>query len=299
MSVDHDRSSALPELVSFDGKEGEEVTDFLRNVKRVALAEGQLRNDQWLIDYTETCLAGPALKWFLGLENEDILGSWKGLQRALLRRFDSAQMVPSAPLPVPAPAASAASAPAGFRPISSVSSTAPLPSEVDHKSLRYLVLGVGKSCLLTRGLGQVWVPYMPPTTGVSYETRYTLVSEKQWEQNFWDASGSDQYKEFRRNFYKGVDYFWFVYDVTDRKSFENIRAWFACAHSLCPEYISARLIGNKVDLHDKRVVSQAEGEALATELGLTWAGETSAKTNKGVQKLLGSWTPVLTPLVNI
>lgn len=75
MSIDYDRSSsALLEQISFEGRDGEDVTHFLRDVKRVAIAEGQQRDDQWLIDYAESCLAGPALKWFLGLD-DDMIGS--------------------------------------------------------------------------------------------------------------------------------------------------------------------------------------------------------------------------------
>lgn len=98
MSVDYNSSS--PEQISFDGRHGEDVTDFLRDVKRIALAEGQLHNDQWLIDYAETCLAGPALKWFLDLD-DDVLASWRGLQKALIERFDSAQATLIAQQPAP------------------------------------------------------------------------------------------------------------------------------------------------------------------------------------------------------
>lgn len=53
------------------------------------------------------------------------------------------------------------------------------------------------------------------------------------------------------------------------------------------------LIACKSDLHDRRAVSTKEGKALAKELGVTWKGEVSSKTNKGVQRAFQFWAPVL------
>ncbi|KAG8849057.1 Ras- protein Rab-2-B [Tulasnella sp. 330] len=284
MSIDYDRSSSTQlEHISFDGRDDENVVDFLRSVKRVALAEEQQRNDHWLIDYTESCLGSPALEWFLNLD-EDALGSWKSLQKAFLGRFK----LTSSRLPPSAPAASVPqTAPAASRPImiAPPDPAPPLPTSMDRSSSKYLIIGdsgVGKSCLLTRYMSQYWVPNMAPTMGIQYQTllRFDGDHHSQWQQHFWDASGSDAYHELREEYYKGISVVWLVYDVTNRESFESESNDF---------YI--RLIGNKVDLHDRRVVSMKEAYALAQELNLAF-GETSAKTNQGVQVALGSWGPV-------
>ncbi|KAG8880947.1 Ras- protein Rab-2A [Tulasnella sp. 332] len=115
----------------------------------------------------------------------------------------------------------------------------------------------------------------------------------------WDPSGSEQYKELRQKYYLGIDFFWLVYDVTDRASFEHIQDWVACARKTAPNSLGMYLVGNKSDLHDKRAVSTKEGIALAKKLILIWAGETSAKTNSGVQGLLGGWAPRMKQLEDV
>ncbi|KAG8867564.1 hypothetical protein FRB97_003221, partial [Tulasnella sp. 331] len=74
------------ERISFNGNGGEDVTEFLREVKRIALDQGRQRDQEWMIDYVESCLGGSALRWFSKLE-EDSLVSWKELRNALLDGF--------------------------------------------------------------------------------------------------------------------------------------------------------------------------------------------------------------------
>lgn len=88
MSIDEHHAQPDLEIVSFDGTDGEDASVFLRDVKRIAFAQGRQRDHEWLIDYTESCLAGAALTWFLGLNN-DLLDNWRALQMALINRFPS------------------------------------------------------------------------------------------------------------------------------------------------------------------------------------------------------------------
>ncbi|KAG8888662.1 GTP-binding protein Rab-3D [Tulasnella sp. 332] len=269
MSINNGRSSE-PELISFNGRDGEEVTEFLRSVKRVALAEGRQRDDQWLMDYTESCLAGPALQWHLYLEDKT-LSSWRGLQRAFLNRFAPMKAAPMVPEP----------APAAFRPIEVASSAPPLPSQSDLKGTK------------------LWAPFITPTTGVDYEIYLVIKNDKQYTRHYWDISGHPRYRSLTEEYLGDVDSFWFVYDITNRKSFESIRKWAARARESSPQSNNLNLIANKKDLSDKRAVSLEEAKALAVELKLLWHGEMSAKTNAGVQYLWGGWTPGLKKLSKV
>ncbi|CAO3612628.1 unnamed protein product [Cunninghamella blakesleeana] len=74
-----------------------------------------------------------------------------------------------------------------------------------------------------------------------------------------------------------------VYDVTDERSFGNVRNWFSNIEQHANEGVNKILIGNKCDMEDKRVVTKEQGETLANELGIQFM-ETSAKANIGVEE---------------
>lgn len=74
-----------------------------------------------------------------------------------------------------------------------------------------------------------------------------------------------------------------VYDVTDERSFNNIRNWIRNTEQYASEGVDKILIGNKCDMVDKRVVDKERAEALAEEYGLKLL-ETSAKSNVNVDE---------------
>ncbi|KAG8878787.1 hypothetical protein FRB98_006000, partial [Tulasnella sp. 332] len=89
------------EFLSFSGKKTEDETIFLQDVKRLAFTEGRSRDNDWLVDYVETCLTGAALDWYSQLD-EKVQMSWKQLRLALLQSFTA-----RGDLAIPAPPAAA------------------------------------------------------------------------------------------------------------------------------------------------------------------------------------------------
>lgn len=74
-----------------------------------------------------------------------------------------------------------------------------------------------------------------------------------------------------------------VYDVTDEKSFGNIRNWIRNIEQHATESVNKMLIGNKCDMVDKKVIDTERGQALADEYGIKFM-ETSAKNSINVDK---------------
>jgi len=68
-----------------------------------------------------------------------------------------------------------------------------------------------------------------------------------------------------------------VFDVTDERSFNNIRNWIKNTEQYATEGVNKILIGNKCDVHEKRMVSFDQAQALANEYNLPYM-ETSAKS---------------------
>ena len=73
-----------------------------------------------------------------------------------------------------------------------------------------------------------------------------------------------------------------VYDVTDSKSFGNIKNWIRNIEQHATESVNKILVGNKCDIEDKQVTKE-QGQKLANEYGIKFL-EASAKTNTNVDE---------------
>ena len=85
-------------------------------------------------------------------------------------------------------------------------------------------------------------------------------------------------------YYKGFSEVIFVYDVTERKSFEAIDKHVEIYNSMGNTDNVKMLCGNKIDLIDKRSISTEEGMNKADEYGMYFF-ETSAKEFINVDEL--------------
>ena len=74
------------------------------------------------------------------------------------------------------------------------------------------------------------------------------------------------------------------YDITSRQSFENVKSWVEQARQIRGDQVTLIIVGNKIDLTDKRQVGTDEGQALGEELGVMFT-ETSAKVGINVKQL--------------
>ncbi|KAG9031844.1 GTP-binding protein [Tulasnella sp. JGI-2019a] len=113
---------------------------------------------------------------------------------------------------------------------------------------------------------------------------------------FWDVSGAEEFRGLLDTYCQGMTQIWIVYDITDQKSFQDVRG---CHDVLMKHNRTIRpniyLMGNKCDLHNRRVVQTQHGHNLATELGMKTFYELSVKTNEGVQEAWGNFLGVVMP----
>ncbi|KAI1852452.1 hypothetical protein JX265_011085 [Neoarthrinium moseri] len=143
--------------------------------------------------------------------------------------------------------------------------------------------GVGKSCCLLRFSEDSFTPSFITTIGIDFKIRTIELDGKRVKLQIWDTAGQERFRTITTAYYRGAMGILLVYDVTDQRSFDNIRTWFANVEQHATEGVNKILIGNKCDWEDKRVVSTEQGEALAKELGIPFL-EVSAKSNINIDK---------------
>ena len=75
-----------------------------------------------------------------------------------------------------------------------------------------------------------------------------------------------------------------IFDLTNRKSFDNLNEWVKEALTNVEQQIPFVLIGNKLDLTDSRAISSEEIQKKAKELKISLVIETSAVTGEGIDQ---------------
>jgi small GTP-binding protein len=139
-------------------------------------------------------------------------------------------------------------------------------------TLKFIVLGdtgVGKTRLLARFVTECDIVEPGATTGADVMAikNVTLADGSPLRTRMWDTSGAYHSRATVRSFFHKVNYAVIVYDVTRPETLDNAGKWLAELREVSPD-VTAILVGNKIDLEDRRIVSATRGEAVARELGL-------------------------------
>ena len=143
---------------------------------------------------------------------------------------------------------------------------------------------MGKSCLLLRFCEDSFTPSFITTIGIDFRIRMIdMEGGKRIKIQIWDTAGQERFRTITTAYYRGAMGIMLVYDVTDERSFNNIRNWIRNIDQYASEGVNKILIGNKCDDVDRRVVDRERGAELAREYGLKFM-ETSAKNNVNVDE---------------
>ena len=143
--------------------------------------------------------------------------------------------------------------------------------------------GVGKSCLLCRYSEDIFNNKFITTIGIDFKIRTIELDGKKIKLQIWDTAGQERFRTITQAYYRGAMGILLVYDVTDEKSFQNIRSWMRNIEQHANTEVVKVLLGNKCDMKQKRAVKHEEGENLAKEYGIEFF-ETSAKDKINVDQ---------------
>lgn len=151
--------------------------------------------------------------------------------------------------------------------------------------LKVIILGdsgVGKTSLMHRYVNDKYSQQYKATIGADFLTKEVTVDDKVATMQVWDTAGQERFQSLGVAFYRGADCCVLVYDVTNSKSFENIKTWrdefLVHANVSSPESFPFVILGNKIDIEDnKKTVNGKSAQELAKSLGNIPLFLTSAK----------------------
>lgn len=155
----------------------------------------------------------------------------------------------------------------------------------DYDQIYKLVLigdsGVGKSNLLSRWATDEFSDESRATIGVEFATRTVIYDKKKIKAQIWDTAGQERYRAITSAYYRGAVGALIVYDITNKKSFDNVGHWIDQLHQYIESDISIVMVGNKSDLESMRSVPIELAKQFADSKKILFL-EASARDNNNV-----------------
>lgn len=163
--------------------------------------------------------------------------------------------------------------------------------------IKFLALGdsgVGKTSFLFQYTDNTFNTKFISTVGIDFREKRvvhrtpsidgTIGRTQRIHLQLWDTAGQERFRSLTTAFFRDAMGFLLLFDLTNEQSFVNTRNWLTQlqTHAYCdnPDIV---LIGNKVDLEDKRTVTEAQILEFAENHNLKYF-DASAATGQGVNK---------------
>ena len=139
---------------------------------------------------------------------------------------------------------------------------------------------VGKTSILLKYIDHQFPEVHISTIGVEYKVKTLTIDEKKVVLRIWDTSGEERYRSITRNFYRNANGILFIFDITKKESFDNIKNWLLDSQIIETKVIRM-LIGNKIDLEKQRKIEKEIIENYAERKVMKYF-ETSAKEGTNI-----------------
>ncbi|XP_065155250.1 ras-related protein Rab-37-like isoform X3 [Atheta coriaria] len=155
--------------------------------------------------------------------------------------------------------------------------------QVVHKTILLGDSGVGKTSLLVKfDTGKFSSGTFSATVGIGFTNKVVNVDQTRVKLQIWDTAGQERFRSVTHAYYRDAHALLLLYDVTNKTSYDNIRAWLGEIREYAQDDVVIMLIGNKADAGVDRAVRREEGERLAREYNVAFM-ETSAKSGQNVE----------------
>ncbi|OHT07669.1 Ras-related protein Rab-4B [Tritrichomonas foetus] len=143
--------------------------------------------------------------------------------------------------------------------------------------------GVGKTAILKRLVDDVFTGESQSTIGVEFLATSIEIDGQVIKLQIWDTAGQERFRSIAKAYFRSAIGVILIFDLTDRKSYDDLNHWLGDVHTLCDPNAVITLIGNKCDLVDTRVITATEADNFAKVHQLTYL-ETSARDGDNIQE---------------
>ena len=107
----------------------------------------------------------------------------------------------------------------------------------------------------------------------------------------WDTAGQERFRTITTAYYRGAMGIMLVYDITNEKSFDNIKNWIRNIEEHASADVEKMILGNKCDMNDRRQVGYLDVKEAVTVYQSFVAELTSVYSNRFAHARSSARTP--------
>ena len=153
---------------------------------------------------------------------------------------------------------------------------------MSENSIKIILIGssgTGKTNIIKALVDKPFDESSNSTLTSSFISKKVNINNRDYHLEFWDTAGQEIYRSLIKLFLVDSKIVIFVYDITQKSTFEELDFWIKTAKDNLGDTPIYALFGNKKDLYVNEQVEEEEGLKKAEELGVYFK-LTSAKTER-------------------
>ena len=148
--------------------------------------------------------------------------------------------------------------------------------------------GVGKSSIIGRYISGIFRGDTLTTSGANYSQKIYQKNNQKVRLNIWDTAGQEKFRSLGRNFYKDAYIICIIFDITNKRSFDNIKEiWYPEIEKHGEKYKILAIVGNKCDLYEDEEVEEKDVKDFSDKIGAKFF-LISAKNGDAIEEMFKS-----------
>ena len=151
---------------------------------------------------------------------------------------------------------------------------------------------VGKTAIINRFINNIFSKDHHCTIGVEFFVKSVIVGEDKVDLQIWDTCGQERYKTITKQYYREINGYILIFDLSNKNSFSNIKHWLNDISEYGQNINCKIIVGNKNDLSEERQVGQEEIDNFILENNIEYI-ELSAKSGYNIEKCFENITSII------
>ena len=156
----------------------------------------------------------------------------------------------------------------------------------EENSIKIILLGeagTGKTNLIHTCCGLEFNPESNSSASASFLEKRVLINNTKFCLNLWDTAGQEKFRSLNSIFIKDSQICILVYDITNRKSFEELDYWKKAIEEKLGDKPLLAVAANKIDLYETEQVTEEEGKEYASKIGASFSVTSAKKEPEGFE----------------